>query len=118
MLKIELHYPDILNQSKPSFYPNSYFLLYIQVASKKDFNDCTGFEESDEGESGPVTVSFDKVLYNHAYDCDDDPLESTTRWESLTKCGPGPVSFDKVFRHHIYDCDYDDDLLKSANSDL
>merc|ERR1712150_118497 len=32
----------------------------VEVASKKDFNDCTGFEESDEGESGPVTVSFDK----------------------------------------------------------
>ena len=67
---------SFLNQSKPSFYPNSYCLLYIQVASRKDFNDCTGFEESDEGESGPVTVSFDKVLRHHAYDCDcdDDPL--------------------------------------------
>ena len=50
----------------------------MQVASKKDFNDCTGFEESDEGESGPVTVSFDKVFRHHIYDCDydDDPLKS------------------------------------------
>ena len=48
------------------------------MASKKDFNDCTGFEESDEGESGPVTVSFDKVLRHHTYDSDydDDPLKS------------------------------------------
>merc|ERR1712172_320690 len=30
----------------------------VEVNSKKDFDDCTGFEESDEGESGPVTVSF------------------------------------------------------------
>ena len=52
--------------------------MYVQVASKKDFNDCTGFEESDEGESGPVTVSFDKVFRHHIYDCDydDDPLKS------------------------------------------
>jgi len=32
----------------------------VEVNSKKDFDDCTGFEESDEGENGPVTVSFDK----------------------------------------------------------
>ena len=63
---LELHYPDILDQSKPSFYSDC--LLYVQVASKKDFNDCTGFEESDEGESGPVTVSFDKVFRHHIYD--------------------------------------------------
>ena len=35
----------------------------MQVNSKKDFDDCTGFEESDDGERGPVTVSFDKVIY-------------------------------------------------------
>jgi len=34
------------------------------VNSKKDFDDCTGFVESDEGESGPLTVSFDKVLHH------------------------------------------------------
>merc|ERR1712203_192584 len=32
----------------------------VEVNSKKDFDDCTGFEESDDGERGPVTVSFDK----------------------------------------------------------
>ena len=36
----------------------------LQVKSKKDFDDCTGFVESDEGENGPVTVSFDKVLHD------------------------------------------------------
>ena len=64
-----------------SINPNPAFILIVcsvQVASKKDFNDCTGFEESDEGESGPVTVSFDKVLRHHTYDSDydDDPLKS------------------------------------------
>ena len=45
----------------------------LQVNSKKDFNDCTGFEESDDGENGPVTVSFDKVIHhNHHFDGDDD----------------------------------------------
>ena len=45
----------------------------LQVNSKKDFNDCTGFEESDDGENGPVTVSFDKVTHhNHHFDGDDD----------------------------------------------
>merc|ERR1712198_194584 len=33
----------------------------VEVNSKKDFDDCTGFEESDDGERGPVTVSFDKT---------------------------------------------------------
>ena len=45
--------------------------LAMQVNSKKDFDDCTGFVESDEGENGPVTVSFDKVLHhdvNNDYD--------------------------------------------------
>merc|ERR1712212_763047 len=32
----------------------------VEVNSEKDFEDCTGFEESDDGERGPVTVSFDK----------------------------------------------------------
>merc|ERR1712106_1272476 len=32
----------------------------VEVNSKKDFDDCPGFDASDEGESGPVTVSFDK----------------------------------------------------------
>ena len=55
-----------------------------------------------------MTVSFDKVLRHHAYDCfcDDDPLESTNRWESLTKCGPVTVSFDKGL-HHEHDNDED-----------
>ena len=51
----------------------------LQVNSKKDFNDCTGFEESDDGENGPVTVSFDKVTHhNHHFDGagDDDLLPS------------------------------------------
>ena len=43
----------------------------LQVKSKKDFDDCTGFVESDDGENGPVTVSFDKVL-PHDDDDDDD----------------------------------------------
>ena len=57
------------------------------MKSKKDFNDCTGFEESDKGESGPVTVSFDKVLHHHAYDYDydGDPLKSTNRTKSVTE---------------------------------
>ena len=42
------------------------------MKSKKDFNDCTGFEESDEGESGPVTVSFDKVIHNDHHDHDGE----------------------------------------------
>jgi len=32
----------------------------VEVKSKKDFDDCTGFVESNDGENGPVTVSFDK----------------------------------------------------------
>jgi len=44
----------------------------VEVNSKKDFDDCSGFDVSDEGESGPVTVSFDKVLCHHDHDDHDD----------------------------------------------
>merc|ERR1712080_102334 len=32
----------------------------VEVNSKKDFDNCTGFEESEDGETGPVTVSFNR----------------------------------------------------------
>merc|ERR1712088_68654 len=32
----------------------------VEVNSKKDFDDCTGFDESEDGETGPVTVSFNR----------------------------------------------------------